>query len=84
MVPVEPIACDLHDQIEVACLYRYQIEVLQRDGITTSGQALTTRTDSGVDYLIVSNGSKNHEIPMHQIALITVLTPNARFARLTF
>ncbi len=80
-----PIACDLHDHLEVACLYRYDLEVMLRDGSVTEGTAVTTRTaPDKVEYLVVEQGGERREVPMHEIARIDVSTPGARFDTLRF
>lgn len=80
----EPISCDLHDYVEMACLYRYRVRVTQRDGKSLTATAANTRTESGVDYLVLKNGTQASEISMHDIAVLTVLTPNAKFSTIHF
>lgn len=80
-----PIDCNLHDHIEVACLYRYDLEIRLRDGACVAGRAGTTRTGSDkTEYLVLDSGGKQFDVPMHEIAVIDVMTRGARFASLQF
>ncbi|MDD1831229.1 transcriptional antiterminator [Pseudomonas aeruginosa] len=39
-----PIACDLHDYLEIACLYRYRLLLELEDGVRFEAEARTTHT----------------------------------------
>ena len=85
MTSQTPIACDLHDHLEVACLYRYDLEVHLRDGTQVSGQAVTTRTDADkTEYLVLETAAGRYEVAMPDLARIDVTTPSARFTTLEF
>ena len=79
------IRCDLHDQLEVACLYRYTVEVATSDGNLLSGTATTTRTDADKsEHLVLTAAGKLQDVPMHEIVHVRVTTPGARFAEIVF
>lgn len=82
MTPGEPIACDLHDYLEIACLFGYELDIRRRDGSETRGRAADTRIAAGVELLVLFTGLGQIEIPMHDIFHITVRTPHARFREL--
>ncbi len=84
MTGTQPIPCDLHDHIEVSCMYRYELDVTLIDGTTIRGRAVTTRTAIGIELLELDVDARTHAVPMHNIAVIAVLTPHARFSTLTF
>ena len=84
MTTPTPIACDLHDHIEVACLYRYELEVHLQDGTTVTGKALTTRTLADkTEQLLLGTVADPTSVPLHDIRRIDVTTPGARFSSLT-
>ena len=80
-----PIDCTLHDHLEIACLYRYDLRVVFQDGTSVEGCAVNTATlpdKTEVLQLIVETVPVN--VPMHTLATIEVLTPNAQFQTLNF
>ena len=48
-----PINCGLYDYLEIACLYHYDLDILLRDGSSFKGNAQTTQTKDGAEFLIV-------------------------------
>ena len=79
------ISCDLHDYVEIACLFSYELRLTLRDGGNVVGNAKDTRTSSDrVEYLILDTDSDRIEIAMREIAHIAVLTPGARFNEVSF
>lgn len=84
MTGTQPIPCDLHDQIEASCMYRYELDVTLIDGTTIRGRAVTTQTAIGIELLELDVDARTHAVPMHKIVAIAVLTPHARLSTLTF
>ena len=78
------ISCELHDHIEVACLFGYELDVTLVDGSHVRGRASTTKTALGSESLVLENRSGKCDIPLHEILTISVLTPGARFQELQF
>ncbi len=63
----------------------YQLSIRMRDGSTITGRATTTRTSADkVEYLVILTNNLPHDVPMHGIADLRVLTPDADFQTLTF
>lgn len=59
-----PIACDLHDHLEVACVYRYRLQIALTDHTNLVAQARTTLTDSDkTEYLIVEHQVRSTAFP---------------------
>ncbi len=86
MSEIRPISCALHDHLEIACLFGYELDVVQEnDGSAHAGRAVTTRTAvGGVEYLVLTAATGKVEIPMHKIDTVKVRTQEARFSELTF
>lgn len=55
----QPLACDLYDHLEIACMHRYQLAIELVDGSHLLGQALTTQTTAKEEFLLIrtSDGS---------------------------
>lgn len=81
----DPIACELHDHLEIACLYRYQVRVHLNNGEIHEGIATTTKTLPGkIELLVIQTSDKLLELPMHLMVALDVLTEPANFKRLKF
>lgn len=81
----KPIACELHDYLEVACLYGYDIRISLIEDSVIEGQALTTRTGSDkIEYLTVKTGSHTADVAMQEISSVTAITPNPYFSIVSF
>lgn len=84
MSETRPIDCTLHDYLEVACLFGYELEVLQKSGAVVIGNAVTTRTAAGEEFLELKAGAHTVEVPMHEINKVLVRTLDAQFTELKF
>lgn len=80
----ENISCELHDFIEVACMYSYQVQLALKDNQVIEGKAvdITTSKDKR-EYLIIHNGQEQR-VELTQLIKLTVLTPNAQFKEVIF
>ncbi len=77
------ISCALHDYIEIACMYGYQVKLYLKNGHIIVGKAIDIHTDTGKhEYLIVDN--EQQKIELSQLAKMNVLTPNAKFSEVVF
>lgn len=78
------ISCALHDYLEVACLYGYQIRLTLKDNKTLEGKAMDTLTTAEKrEYLLIDNGQKQ-QINLSDIKKLQVLTPHAQFKDVIF
>jgi Rho-binding antiterminator len=85
MSDYQPIACHVHDYIEIACLYNMAVELLLRDGEKLSGKARTTRTSADHrEYLIVDLNGDEQEIDLIEIARMRALQANPHFDQIDF
>lgn len=76
------ISCDLHDHIEVACLFGYELDVTMVDGSNVRGRARTTKTALGAESLVIETRSGERDLLLYEVVTISVLTPGARFQKL--
>jgi Rho-binding antiterminator len=82
------ISCDLHDYLEITCMYGYQIQLMLNDQQIIEGKAIDTMTtDDKREFLVIvldhGHGPKK-QIELNQIRKMQVLTPNAKFSEVTF
>ena len=78
------ISCALHDYIEIACLYGYQVKLFLKDKQTIAGKAIDIlSTHEKREYLLLDNG-RQHKIELIEIKELQVLTPQAKFQKMTF
>lgn len=81
----QPISCEKHDYLEIACLYNYEVEISLRDGRKLKAIAETTLTKPNkIEYLIVKIDDAVTELPMLELESLVVLTKPARFLRIDF
>ncbi|MBM7060756.1 Rho-binding antiterminator [Pseudomonas sp. UL073] len=82
MQPYQPLACELYDHLEVACLYGYRLKVELTDGSTLEAQALTTRTNAAKEEFLCLRGADGPlEIRLDHLLAITPLDAGSRFGR---
>lgn len=85
MTHPEPIACELYDYIEIACMRHYDLRLTLKDGSEQAGQAITTRTGPDkIEYLVIQADGNSVDVPMHTLARLTVLNENAMFQDVDF
>ena len=77
------ISCALHDYIEVACMYGYQIKLLLKNKQIIEGKAIAISTYEKREYLLLENGLQQ-KIELIEINLLEVLTPRAKFQKISF
>ena len=78
------ISCALHDYLEIACLYGYQVRLILKEYQTIEGKAIDTMTTAEKrEYLVIDNGQKQ-QIELIQIKKMQVLTANAKFSEVIF
>ena len=75
------ISCHIHDYIEIACLYGYQIKLELNDGSYVQGKALTTLTTQDKRELLKLECT---EVDLEQIRVMTALTDNPHFSSVQF
>ena len=83
-MPECSVSCDLHDYIEIACLYGYQVKLTLRDSQILEGKAIDTMTTAEKrEFLVIDNGQKQ-QLELNRIKKLQVLTPNAQFTEIVF
>jgi Rho-binding antiterminator len=75
------ISCELHDYIEIACLYGYQVKLTLKNHSTLVGKAIDIVTEDKREFWLIE-GNEPQRIDLTEIAKIEVLTANAKFTEL--
>lgn len=80
----DTISCELHDFVEVACMYRYQLKLILKNEQMIEGTAIDiVNTPERQECLIIDNDSRM-QIELTQLVRMEVLTPNAKFREVIF
>jgi len=79
----EVISCELHDFVEVACMYGYQLRLILKDGETVEGRAVDIVSENQQELLVIDNDARQ-QIDLMTLAKMQVLTPNAKFSEVVF
>lgn len=78
----KPLHCDLHDYLEIACLYGYMLDIELTDGQHLTARAITTRTSSTrEEFLELDTAGGRLEIRLDQLLAIAPQEKNVRFGR---
>ncbi|MDM9652731.1 Rho-binding antiterminator [Pseudomonas sp. CW003PS] len=77
----QPLACDLYDHLEIACMHRYQLAIELVDGSHLLGQALTTQTTAKEEFLLIRTSDGEQRLRMDRLLAITPQEANASFGR---
>jgi len=84
------ISCDLHDYIEIACMYRLPIELQLKDGTTQQGTAMdiAKNTNSEECLLLADNhgdkAAESSQVMLEQIKTMRALVSNPHFDVVNF
>ena len=79
------ISCQLHDYIEIACLYGYRVSLTLKQGEPIQGKALTTETTADKrELMVVKIDEAQAKIDLTDIKSMRALTPNLNFTEVYF
>lgn len=85
MTRYQPLNCDLHDYLEIACLRGYQLDIELIEGQRLVARAVTTRTSSEKEeFLVIEQQGVQQEVRLDQLLAITPQNANAEFGRVAF
>ena len=81
----ESIDCAVHDYVETACLFHYEVRVTLAGGEHIEGRAETIKLrDDRTEVLILTTHEELKEVVLNEATRLEVLTPGARFDSVTF
>lgn len=73
-MPYKPIPCHFHDTIEIACMWRYKLDIKLLSGESIQGIAETTRSFEKEEFLILLKNQQHLEIRLDEIKSISKIT----------
>ena len=85
IVNKKTIRCDLHDYIEIACMYGFEVELETKNGEIFSGKAQTIASDSQKqECLVLSQADIQKQVVLSQLRRMRALTQNPHFTTVEF
>ncbi len=79
------ISCAVHDYIEIACTYHFEISIEDFTDSTIQGKAITTETSKDKkEYLILGCQQVLQKIELNKIKKMTALQENPHFDSIYF
>ncbi len=79
------LKCDLHDYIEIVCLYHYPLTLTLSCGAVLSGTAITTRyNDQRQECLLIRQNDDDELVLLEDIALLEVTVANPHLQQVRF
>ena len=79
------LKCDLHDYIEMVCLYHYPLKLTLSSGAVLIGTALTTRyNDQRQECLVIKQNDNEKLVLLDDIALLEVTVENPHLQQVWF
>lgn len=82
MPSYQPIDCDRHDFLEIACMHHYRLRIELVDGQAIEAEAVTTRTAPNKEEFFCVNAAEGmRELRLDRLRAITPLNDGASFGR---
>ena len=79
------ISCADHDYVEIACMYRFEVKLIFKDGHIVQGKALeTTYNKNKQECLVVETELAREEVVLDQLSSMEALTENPHFNTINF
>ena len=79
------LKCDLHDYIEMVCLYHYPLKLTLSCGAVLTGTALTTRYNGQrQECLVIKQNDSEQQVLLEDITLLEVTVTNPHMQQVRF
>ena len=78
------ISCELHDFVEVVCMYNYHLKLILKNGQIIEGKAIDIVNTPERRECLVIDGDTRQQIDLTRLSKMEVLTPNAKFHEVIF
>jgi len=81
------LKCDLHNYLEIACLYRIEVELILQNSDHHIGIPVTTRVNKEIGECLEFNsktGVGNMSIPLLSLKTMQSDSPNSHFDKVVF
>ena len=80
----DAISCELHDFVEVVCMYGYRLKLILKDGQVVEGKAIDIVNSADKRECLVIDNDERQQIDLTRLAKMEVLTPNANLREVIF
>lgn len=84
---MQPISCDLHDYLEIACIYKIPVHLLLTNGEEYSGIPITIEVNTNREeylQLLIDSSNERTDIVLHELETMEAITPNTHFSKVIF
>jgi Rho-binding antiterminator len=78
------LKCDLHDYLEIACLYKFEVELILKDKTKILGIPLTIKTINNIEYLYIKSVGKLLTVPVLDLFSMQASKENPHFDTVSF
>lgn len=79
------LRCDLHDYIEIVCLYHYPLQLTLSSGTVLNGTAQTTcYNDKRQECLVIKHHYAEQQVVLEEIMLLEVTVANPHLRQVRF
>ena len=83
------LSCDLHDYIEIACMYQYSLKIVLRNGDMQLGKAINVHiknNDGGKNEYLSIQLADNQQVLINVMDIQSIQTDDkgARFSKIDF
>jgi len=79
------LSCALHDYVEIACLYQFEIKLELRNNKSVQGIAETTETTGNKrEWLIIVVNNQTQKYDLTEIISMEAITVNKHFDKIVF
>lgn len=84
------LSCDLHDYLEIICMFHYEVLITVKNGTDIEGKAVDVGlffgriTAAREEVLKIESEAGTEAVLVEQIKMFEVLTPGARFKQVSF
>ena len=84
---MKPINCDLHDYLEIACVYKIQVHLTLTNGECYNGVPVATRVNAQREeclQFLLDSGNEPIDIPFYMLEKMNAIAPSIHFSTVTF
>lgn len=74
------IKCDLHDYVEIACMYHFEVRLELKTGDSVQGEAVNIENNhQRQECLLIENASGKHLVVLDSVEKMQAITKNPHF-----
>jgi Rho-binding antiterminator len=78
------LKCDLHDYLEIACLYKFEVIIILKDATKVLGLPITTNTINKIEYLEIKSAGELLTVPVLNLVSMRACMENPHFDLVEF